>query len=126
MLHHRQRQGLILILKISSSTAGYYPHFSPLPITLFAMAAPLIWINGFPGAGKLTVARELGALHESFKIIDNHQLIDPVEARFSRSQPEYQPARKVERQRVFAEWVLSEQHLARTIVFTGIASCNFV
>lgn len=90
------------------------------------MAAPLIWINGFPGAGKLTVARELGALDERFKIIDNHQLIDPVEARFSRSQPEYQPARKQERQRVFAEWVRSEQHLARTIVFTGTFLCNFV
>ncbi|KAH6677795.1 hypothetical protein F5X68DRAFT_36291 [Plectosphaerella plurivora] len=86
------------------------------------MAAPLIWVNGFPGAGKLTVARELGALDESFKIIDNHQLIDPVEARFSRSQPEYQPARKQERQRAFAQWVLSEQHLARTIVFTDFQS----
>lgn len=113
--------------QLISTTAGYCPRqFSPSIATSFAMAAPLIWINGFPGAGKLTVARELGALDERIKVIDNHQLIDPVEARFSRSQPEYQPARKQERQRAFAQWVLSEQHLGRTIVFTGTSSCNFV
>lgn len=84
-----------------------------------AMAAPLIWINGFPGTGKLTIARELAGLDERIKVIDNHQLIDPVEARFPRSHPQYQAARKEERARVFAKWVLGEEHLGHTIVFTG-------
>lgn len=54
--------------------------------------APLVWINGFPGTGKLTIARELiniisgmddGPDHVQPQplLLDNHQLIDPVEKR---------------------------------------------
>ncbi len=49
--------------------------------------APLVWINGFPGAGKLTVATALAELDKTVIVIDNHRLIDPVEAKFPRSHP---------------------------------------
>lgn len=55
---------------------------------------PFIYINGFPGVGKLTIARELQKLLPKAELIDNHQLIDPVAAIFERTDPEYQPARK--------------------------------
>ncbi|KAF2741819.1 hypothetical protein M011DRAFT_413752, partial [Sporormia fimetaria CBS 119925] len=39
---------------------------------------PLLWINAFPGTGKLTIANELPALlpEHSIHLIDNHQMID--------------------------------------------------
>lgn len=55
---------------------------------------PFIYINGFPGVGKLTIATELQKLLPSSKVINNHLLIDPVAAIHERSDPEYQPLRK--------------------------------
>ena len=73
-----------------------------------------IYINGYPGVGKLTIAKELSyvSLHISYvnqllayplcnrkviansKIFHNHLLIDPVAALFKRDMDEYQPLRK--------------------------------
>lgn len=68
------------------------------------MAAPLIWINGLPGTGKLTVAKEIGALDSLAIVISNHSLIDPV-ARWlgpnSRNHPRYQEERKDECAKAF-------------------------
>lgn len=76
-----------------------------------------IYINGFPGVGKLSVARELQlSLFPSLtfrvenktanlvcfirrnliarsRLIDNHLLIDPCAAVFERDMPEYRPLR---------------------------------
>lgn len=87
---------------------------------------PLVWINGFPGVGKLTVARELLKLYtnKQFVLVDNHQLIDPVAARFERDDPKYYAERRKERQNALERWVLNENETYRLIVFTGIAlSC---
>ncbi|KAF2624945.1 hypothetical protein BU25DRAFT_474443, partial [Macroventuria anomochaeta] len=51
--------------------------------------APLVWINGFLGSGKLTIARSLTTLLPSMILIDNHKLIDPVEAHFPQTHPDY-------------------------------------
>jgi len=57
---------------------------------------PLIWINDFPGSGKLTVANALVNLvgEDKIHLIDNHQLIDAVEAKTTRSSPNYQMQRR--------------------------------
>ena len=83
--------------------------------------APLLWINGFPGSGKLTVATALTTLDEAIVLIDNHALIDPVEARLPRNHPDYQAERHVERKRAFDENVLNTAMISRVIVFTGQA-----
>lgn len=55
---------------------------------------PTIYINGFPGVGKLTVAKELQTLLPNAEVVDNHRLIDPVAAIYERSHPRYQALRK--------------------------------
>ncbi|MCJ1328816.1 hypothetical protein MMC10_005493 [Thelotrema lepadinum] len=86
---------------------------------------PLVWINGFPGTGKLTVAKALVALSdEEILLIDNHQLIDPVEAKYSRDHPDYQQQRQLQRNRVFEKVVHNKELHSRTIVFTDFQSDN--
>jgi broad-specificity NMP kinase len=83
------------------------------------MAGPVVWINGFPGTGKLTIARELALIYIRSVLIDNHQLIDPVAARFSRDHPQYQAERKRLREWVFEKYVLEPTLLLETVIFTG-------
>ena len=53
------------------------------------MPAHIIYINGWPGVGKLTVARHLQTLIPDSRVLHNHELIDPVEKRYSRTHPAY-------------------------------------
>ncbi|KAK1766698.1 hypothetical protein QBC33DRAFT_83827 [Phialemonium atrogriseum] len=46
-----------------------------------------IYINGYPGVGKLTVAKELEKLIPGSKIYHNHLLIDPVAPLVERTSP---------------------------------------
>lgn len=55
--------------------------------------ASYIYINGYPGIGKLTIAKALQPLLSSAKIFHNHLMIDPVAAILDRSAPEYQAVR---------------------------------
>jgi tRNA uridine 5-carbamoylmethylation protein Kti12 len=57
--------------------------------------ASFIYLNGYPGVRKLTVAKELSKLISSSKVSQNHLLIDPVAAIFDRDMEEYQPLRKL-------------------------------
>lgn len=84
-----------------------------------AKPAPLLWINGFPGSGKLTVAKIIAQLTSDAIILDNHKLIDPVEAKFPRIHPDYQKERHLYRQAIFQEHVFGETTLSKLIVFTG-------
>lgn len=85
-------------------------------------AVPLLWINGFPGSGKLSVARELVKLSGNEMIlIDNHQLIDPVEARIPRGHPDYQTERQLQRSITFHEFV-AKTGVRSQIIFTGKTS----
>ncbi|KAI9795716.1 MAG: hypothetical protein M1833_006885 [Piccolia ochrophora] len=66
------------------------------------MDPTIVYINGYPGVGKLTVARELSKLISNSKIIDNHHLIDPVAMVYDRTMPEYQPLRRAVREAVLS------------------------
>ncbi|RYP05586.1 hypothetical protein DL764_003699 [Monosporascus ibericus] len=81
-------------------------------------AAPVLWINGFPGSGKLTVAKIIAWNHHSAVLLDNHKLIDPVEARFSRDHPDYQIRRRPYRRAVLDRYVRDESTLSRLVIFT--------
>ncbi|KAF2130120.1 hypothetical protein P153DRAFT_396450 [Dothidotthia symphoricarpi CBS 119687] len=86
--------------------------------------APLIYINAFPGTGKLTIARALLPLlppsHSPPILLDTHTLIDPVATHYARTHPAYQPARKAERARVFALYVENVQYRGSVVVVTGL------
>lgn len=41
-----------------------------------------VYINGYPGIGKLTVANELTKIVPSSEVIGNHSLIDPVARKY--------------------------------------------
>jgi predicted kinase len=60
----------------------------------------LIHINGWPGCGKLTIAR-LVAKQLNARLIDNHTLINPADALFGRDDPSYWPMRRAVRTLVF-------------------------
>ena len=53
------------------------------------MASPLVWLNGFSGTGKLTIAEQLVALDQTTMLVSNHSLTDPVESHFPRTHPKY-------------------------------------
>ncbi|KAF2642956.1 hypothetical protein P280DRAFT_467068 [Massarina eburnea CBS 473.64] len=83
---------------------------SPFPPS--SKPLPIIHINGFPGTGILTIAREVvTSLQEHFaasesgcqaKLVHNHLLINPADAVLHRTQPGYQILRKALRDAVFS------------------------
>ena len=77
-------------------TCNHY--FTLTPSQYFIMPAYVIYINGHPGVGKLTVARELQKLIPGSQVLHNHELIDPVEKRYSRGSAWYQMKRAEYRQ----------------------------
>ncbi|KAH8174549.1 AAA domain-containing protein [Sarocladium implicatum] len=91
------------------------------------MPAPLVWINGFPGVGKLTVAKEITLLHEASVLVSNHSLIDPVARRLgpnSREHPRYQEERRAERQEALRKWVTNSMLSTHMIIFTDFQSTD--
>ncbi|RFU25742.1 hypothetical protein B7463_g10595, partial [Scytalidium lignicola] len=87
-------------------------------------AAPLVWISGFPGSGKLTVATSIAMLHNTAIVFDNHKLIDPVEAKFPRTHPDYQKERQLYRKTVLDEYVCNIVAFSRLVIFTDFQSNN--
>ncbi|KAF2141161.1 uncharacterized protein K452DRAFT_359516 [Aplosporella prunicola CBS 121167] len=91
-------------------------------------AAPVVRINAFPGMGKLTIAREVVQLyqdrHRQAILIDNHQLIDPVEARIPRHHADYQEQRRLQRAITFSKYLYPPEIRATTIIFTDFRSRN--
>ncbi|KAF7195185.1 hypothetical protein HII31_03391 [Pseudocercospora fuligena] len=89
-------------------------------------SAPLVWINGFPGVGKLTIARKLQELFgpKSATLISNHELIDPVAARLARDHPDYHVERKAERQKAFKGYVQNVTAFGKVIICTDCQSDN--
>jgi predicted kinase len=65
----------------------------------------IVHINGWPGTGKLTIARIL-ARKLSARLLDNHTLMNPAEALFSRRDPLYASLRSEIRRSAF-------EHIAR-------------
>ena len=79
----------------------------------------IVHINGWPGTGKLTIARLLAG-RTGAKLVDNHTLINPAEMLYSRQDPLYRSLRTEIRRVVF-------DHIARagpeaSFVFTDALS----
>ncbi len=53
----------------------------------------MIVLNGWPGVGKLTIARRL-AERIGARVLDNHTLLNPAEALFERSDPRWLKLRR--------------------------------
>jgi hypothetical protein len=88
------------------------------------MPFPIIHINGFPGIGKLTIARKLVDLLKPFngKLVHNHLLIDPAGAVLPRSSNDYQPLRRAIRATVFDTLAKSPDTFDSVFVFTDFQS----
>ncbi|PSN62752.1 hypothetical protein BS50DRAFT_680100 [Corynespora cassiicola Philippines] len=71
---------------------------------------PLIYLNAYPGTGKLTVCQELAKLlgPSLVTIVDNHTLANPVARRLFPNDIEYEMEKQKERQHIFDEIVESE------------------
>lgn len=77
-----------------------------------------IYINGFPGVGKLTIAQELQGIIPNAKIFHNHLIIDPVAALVDRDSPEYLPIRTNLRRHVLDIIATAESTKGMTWIFT--------
>ncbi|MBX5174651.1 AAA family ATPase [Rhizobium sp. NZLR1b] len=82
-------------------------------------ASRIVHINGWPGTGKLTVGRLL-AERLGARLIDNHTLLNPAEALFSRSDPLHASLRGQIRQAFFDHAVRADP--AESFVFTDALS----
>ncbi|KPM46453.1 hypothetical protein AK830_g200 [Neonectria ditissima] len=89
-----------------------------------AKQAAFIYINGYPGVGKLTVANELCKLLPNAKVVSNHLLIDPVAAVFERTAREYQPLRRALRRELLTSLAAAESTRDVTWIFTDQQSSN--
>jgi deoxyadenosine/deoxycytidine kinase len=79
----------------------------------------IIHINGWPGVGKLTIARLLAA-QIGAKLMANHTMLNPAEALFSRADPLYRSLRRTVRQAVLDHIVRMPPDVS--IVFTDALS----
>ncbi|KAJ5489930.1 hypothetical protein N7453_010755 [Penicillium expansum] len=85
---------------------------------------PLIHINAFAGAGKLTVAKHLVALSENLKLVHNHLLINPADAVLHRNQPGYQSLRRALRAAIFTSLATEPATYNTTYIFTDFQTAN--
>lgn len=101
--------------------------------TLKSGAMPIIHLNGFPGTGKLTIARKLveklnagppkhtsteATGYANARLVHNHLLIDPANAILSRTQPGYQQLRKAIREAIFTSLITESSTHGTIYVFT--------
>jgi hypothetical protein len=79
------------------------PRTTITPETTLSTTSPpcILFLNGFPGVGKYTVARKLAAVLPNARLLDNHALIDPVEAIEPGRTPEHYSLRKAIRTAAF-------------------------
>ena len=61
----------------------------------------VLFLNGFPGVGKLTIARHLRRILSESLLVDNHLLIDPAEAIEPNRTPAHYTLRRAIRQAAF-------------------------
>ena len=88
---------------------------------------PIVHINGWPGIGKLTIARKiialLGGSHDA-RLVHNHLLIDPVDTILSRNSPSYQTYRRNLRAIVFKAIATVPETFDSIYVFTDFQTDN--
>ncbi|KAK6334264.1 hypothetical protein TWF730_003478 [Orbilia blumenaviensis] len=86
-----------------------------------------IFINGYPGTGKLTVAKELQKIMPNSRVFDHHLLIDAARATFNQSDPEYQILRKAFRTTLLDSInTASTDHSPTTWIFTECQSNSHI
>lgn len=90
------------------------------------MPSPIVHINGFPGTGKLTVARRLAEKLSALnaRLVHNYLLIDPAGAILPRSSVDYQPLRHAIRAAVFATLIQSRDTFDSLYIFTDFQSSD--
>jgi hypothetical protein len=91
--------------------------------------APIIHINGFPGTGKLSIAKRLTELLKSnagipTKLVHNHLLINPADAILHRTQRGYQALRRAIRAAVFGALVTDPDTYGTVYIFTDFQSTD--
>lgn len=86
---------------------------------------PLIHINGFPGTGKLTIARILQQLlGPQGRLVHNHLLINPADAVLHRTEPGYQDLRRAIRAAVFTSLADAPSTHDHVYLFTDFQSSD--
>ncbi|EEU35866.1 uncharacterized protein NECHADRAFT_29433, partial [Fusarium vanettenii 77-13-4] len=87
---------------------------------------PIIYINAFPGTGKLTIAKHLVSLFQtgSVKLIHNHLLINPADAVLDRDQEGYQKLRRKIRRAIFKPLIKNEETYHCAYIFTDFQTDN--
>ncbi|OAA59971.1 hypothetical protein ISF_05982 [Cordyceps fumosorosea ARSEF 2679] len=90
------------------------------------MPGQLVWINGLPGVGKLTIARALRDLISDAQLVDNHSLIDQV--RLPRDHADYNAERARIRDAAYASFVhpSDDAKLARVVIFTDFFTAGTI
>lgn len=84
---------------------------------------PIIHLNGFPGTGKLTVAKLLEKLlAPRARLVHNHLLINPAEAVLRRDEVGYQSLRQAIRAAIFSSLVASTATHDFAYLFTDFQS----
>ncbi|KAL7899223.1 hypothetical protein HDV63DRAFT_334189 [Trichoderma sp. SZMC 28014] len=83
---------------------------------------PFIYINGYPGIGKLTIAKELEKLVPDSKVYHNHLFIDPIAPLVDRDSPHYQDIRTSFRRHILNTIATSEAAARFTWIFTDSRS----
>ncbi|KAI8682387.1 hypothetical protein LRP88_14478 [Fusarium phalaenopsidis] len=88
--------------------------------------APIIYINAFPGTGKLTIAKHLVSLFQTgtVKLVHNHLLINPADAVLDRDQPGYQKLRRKIRRAIFKPLIKNEATYYSAFIFTDFQTDN--
>ncbi|KAI7158114.1 hypothetical protein KC349_g5090 [Hortaea werneckii] len=87
--------------------------------------ACVVLLNGFPGTGKLAVARALRSKlgDTNTRLVDNHLIIDPAEATHPGRRHEHKALRDVVRRAVFQDLKGLPENI-RTIILTGCLGQN--
>lgn len=104
----------------ASNPASSAPATAPKPL-------PLIHLNGFPGTGKLTIARALvELLNPCGRLVHNHLLINPADAVLHRTEPGYQDLRRALRAAVFTALAQNAAAHKTAYIFTDFQSGDAV
>ncbi|KAI4203410.1 MAG: hypothetical protein LQ350_001931 [Teloschistes chrysophthalmus] len=86
--------------------------------------APFLYISGYPGVGKLTVANELSKLLPNAKVLDNHTIINPAATLWEEHMPEYDSLCDHIRQGLLNSIATSPSLNDVTLVFTDVQPDN--
>lgn len=87
---------------------------------------PILLLNGWPGVGKLTAARQLISLlgPSKARLVHNHMLIDVADAILPRESPDYQKLRQELRSGILSPVADCSETFNKIYIFTEFQSDN--